>query len=296
MLYLVAITLLWAFSFSLIGEYLSGQVDNDFAVLTRVLLAAAVFVPMLRWRGLPAPLLGGMIVIGMLQFGITYLCLYRSFGYLTVPEVLLFTITTPLYVALIDDALRRRFSPVALLAALLAVIGAGVIRYDGVTGDFVTGLLLLQIANAAFAAGQVGYKHLTASYPVAVPAYRYFGYFFIGGALVSVPSFLVFGDTTMLPATAWQWSILAWLGLVATGLGLFLWNHGACQVDAGTLAVMNNALIPAGLLVNLVIWNQDADLLRLAMGGAIMAAALWVNARWSSRAVVSSTPPAGGRP
>ena len=30
---------------------------------------------------------------------------------------------------------------------------------------------------------------------------------------------------------------------------------------------MNNALIPAGLLVNLLIWNQQADLLRLAGRG-----------------------------
>lgn len=51
-----------------------------------------------------------------------------------------------------------------------------------------------------------------------------------------------------------------------SGLGLYLWNRGACQVDAGTLAVMNNMLVPAGLLVNLVIWNREADLLRLLIG------------------------------
>ncbi len=39
-----------------------------------------------------------------MQFGGTYLCLYRSFSYLSVPEVLLFTIFTLLYVTLIDDA------------------------------------------------------------------------------------------------------------------------------------------------------------------------------------------------
>ncbi len=287
MAYLVIITLLWAFSFSLIGEYLSGQVDNDFAVLTRVLLAGLVFVPLLRWRGLPRGLSGGMVLVGVLQFGVTYLCLYRSFGYLTVPEVLLFTITTPIYVALIDDALYRRFSPVALAAALLAVAGAAVIRYDGVTGEFLTGLMLIQIANAAFAAGQVGYKHLYRRYPVDVPGHRVFGYFFLGGALVSVPSFVFFGDASMLPETALQWGVLAWLGLVATGAGLFFWNRGACLVDGGTLAVMNNALIPAGLVVNLVIWNRDADLMRLALGGVIIVAALWLNARYSRRAALA---------
>ncbi len=30
---------------------------------------------------------------------------------------------------------------------------------------------------------------------------------------------------------------------------------------------MNNALVPAGLVVNLVIWNRDADLGKLLLGG-----------------------------
>ena len=108
--YLILVTILWAFSFSLIGQYLAGQVDSDLAVLVRVAIAAAVFLPFTRWRGLPVRLLGGFWLAGALQFGITYLCLYRSFTVLTVPEVLLFTVLTPIYVTLLDDSLARRFS------------------------------------------------------------------------------------------------------------------------------------------------------------------------------------------
>ncbi|RLR64112.1 EamA family transporter, partial [Pseudomonas aeruginosa] len=39
---LVITTLLWAASFSLIGEYLAGQVDSWLSVLIRVSLAALV--------------------------------------------------------------------------------------------------------------------------------------------------------------------------------------------------------------------------------------------------------------
>lgn len=289
MAYLVAVTLLWAFSFSLIGEYLAGQVDSDFAVLSRVLLAGLLFLPLTYWRGVAGALKLGMTAVGMLQFGVTYFCLYRSFGFLSVPEVLLFTVTTPIWVALIDDGLYRRFSPIALLAAVLAVVGAVVIRYDGITSDFLVGFLLLQVANAAFAGGQVGYKHLLQRVPTDVPAWGFFGYFFAGALLVSGPAFLLFGDVSMLPATPVQWGVIAWLGLAASGLGLFFWNRGACLVDAGSLAVMNNALVPAGLLVNLVIWNRDADLLRLAMGGSLIVFSLWVNARFSRRAELRMT-------
>ncbi|MBL3558443.1 MULTISPECIES: DMT family transporter [Marinobacter] len=281
---LVFVTILWAFSFSLIGEFLAGQVDSDFAVLTRVVLGALVFLPFTRWRGVPGGLKLGVLVTGMLQFGITYLCLYRSFSYLTVPEVLLFTIFTPLYVTLIDDALYRRFSPVALVAAAIATLGAGIIRYDGLSQGFITGFLLLQVANFTFAAGQVGYKHTMMRFPTSVPAYRTFGYFFFGALIIALPSFLIFGDASRLPTTSLQWGVLAWLGLAASGAGLFLWNRGACVVDAGTLAIMNNALVPAGLLVNLLIWNRDADLLRLALGGSVIAFSLWVNARYHPRA------------
>lgn len=285
---LIFVTVLWAFSFSLIGEFLAGQVDSDFAVLTRVLIASLIFLPFTRWRGVPSGLKLGILVTGMLQFGVTYLCLYRSFSYLTVPEVLLFTIFTPLYVTLIDDALFRRFSPVALLAAAIATLGAGIIRYDGLSQDFITGFLLLQVANFTFAAGQVGYKHVMQRYPLDLGSFRTFGYFFFGALVIALPSFLIFGNAERLPSTGLQWGVLAWLGFAASGLGLFLWNRGACKVDAGTLAIMNNALVPAGLLVNLLIWNRDADLFRLALGGAVIVFSLWVNARFHPRARLAS--------
>ena len=145
------------------------------------------------------------------------------------------------------------------------------------------------MANFTFAAGQVGYKHVMQHYQSDLPGYRTFGYFFFGALIIALPSFLIFGNAEKLPTTPVQWGILAWLGLAASGLGLFLWNRGACVVDAGTLAIMNNALVPAGLIVNLLIWNRDADLLRLAIGGGVIAFSLLVNARFHPRARLAVT-------
>lgn len=276
MRYLVFVTVLWAFSFSLIGEYLAGQVDSYFAVLTRIVIAGMVFLPMTRWRGVEPRFIQGMLVIGALQFGITYVCLYLSFSVLSVPEVLLFTILTPLHVTLIEDAINRRFNPWALLAAVVAVFGAAIIRFDHISVDFYYGFFLLQIANATFAAGQVFYKHLLQRFPSPIPQHRRFGYFYLGALAVALPAFLLFGNSEKLPHTVTQWTVLSWLGLVASGLGLYWWNKGASLVDGGTLAVMNNALVPAGLLVNLLLWNRDADLLRLSIGGAVIALSLFI--------------------
>ena len=45
MIYLILVTILWAFSFSPIGVYLSGQVDAYFSVWIRVALALLLFLP-----------------------------------------------------------------------------------------------------------------------------------------------------------------------------------------------------------------------------------------------------------
>jgi drug/metabolite transporter (DMT)-like permease len=118
------------------------------------------------------------------------------------------------------------------------------------------------------------YKHLLLKHPSSEPQYRRFGFFYVGALLIALPAFLLLGNGERLPSSALQWGVLVWLGVVASGLGLYWWNKGASMVEGGTLAVMNNALVPAGLLVNLLIWNHDADLLRLALGGAVIAASL----------------------
>ncbi|MDC7701570.1 EamA family transporter [Vogesella indigofera] len=279
MRHLIIVTILWAFSFSLIGEYLAGKVDSDFAVLLRVLIAAAVFLPFTVWRGLPSRLVAGFWLAGALQFGVTYLCLYRSFSVLTVPEVLLFTVLTPIYVTLLDDALARRLNRWALLAAAVAVGGGVIIRFQPLEGEYLTGFLLLQLANATFAAGQVLCRRLLQQYPVSQPLHRFFGHFFLGALLLALPSYLIFGNPARLPHTAMQWGVLVYMGLFATALGMYWWVKGSTRVSAGTLAIMNELHVPAGLLVNVLIWNRDADLPRLALGGTVILASLWIN-RW----------------
>lgn len=278
MFYLVIVTCIWAFSFSLIGEYLAGSVDSFFAVVTRISIAAFVFLPYTKWRGVIPSFIYGVMLCGALQFGITYVCLYISFSLLSVPEVLLFTILTPLHITLIDDLLNRHFQPWALISALIAILGAAVIRYDAITSHFWYGFLILQLANFTFAAGQVYYKFLVKRYPSTIPLYRRWGYFYIGGLIIALPAFLLLGNTsTIHQITPLQWSVLGWLGIGASALGMYWWNKGACEVDTATLGIMNNVLIPAGIIINLVIWNHQVDILRLLIGGSIIASSLWVN-------------------
>ncbi len=71
-----------------------------------------------------------------------------------------------------------------------------------------------------------------------------------------------------------QWAIIAYLGLVASGLCFFLWNRGARRVSAGQLAVMNNLKIPLGAAVSLLVFRETAGVHTLLAGSLLIAAAL----------------------
>ena len=161
--------------------------------------------------------------------------------------------------------------------------GAAVIRYQPPDG-FWLGFFVVQGANLCFAAGQVGYRHLSPKLPRELCAHTVFGWFYLGALVFRSRRSVLFGDPARLPTPARSGAY--WAGWVwpRRGLGYFLWNRGGTRVDAGTLAVMNNALIPAGLVVNVVIWNQDADLVRLGLGGAILLIALAIGLRFSGNA------------
>ena len=287
--YLSFITLLWAFSFSLIGVYLAGQVDGYFSVVSRVALAALVFLPFLRLKGIPKPLMLKLMVIGAIQLGLMYCFYYQSFLYLSVPEVLLFTVFTPVYVTLTYDIMHRRFSPWYLMTALLAVLGAVVIKFASVNPNFMLGFLVVQGANLCFAIGQVSYKVVMERSQVDVPQHTIFGLFYLGALCIAVPAFLLLGNLEKLPTETHQWLILAYLGTVASGLGYFLWNKGATLVNAGALAVMNNVLVPAGIVVNVLIWNRDADLVTLSIGGAVILLSLWINETWVKKKIMAAS-------
>ncbi|TVQ28680.1 MAG: EamA family transporter [Wenzhouxiangella sp.] len=276
------VTLGWAFSFSLIGVYLSGQVDDFISVLVRVALAALVFAPLL-WRArIARRQIGILMAIGAVQIGLMYLFLFQAYGYLGVPELLLFTIFTPLYVTLIDELLigRRRLPPAWWLAAVLAVAGAAVIRYGGIDSGTLTGFLLIQAANLCFAIGQVAYKRLVGG--ATLDQVQAFGWFFVGAVVICLPAALLFADFSRMPAGTVQWGVLLWLGIGASGLGYLGWNLGAKRVNTGQLAAMNNMLIPAGILINFLFWNRDVDWPRLAIGGLIIVAAVALAGRVQS--------------
>ncbi|MGJ8761531.1 EamA family transporter [Polaribacter sp. R2A056_3_33] len=279
MKYLFGVTMIWAFSFSLIGVYLSGFVDAWFSVLMRIGVATMLFLPFLKLKKIKVATIYKLIAIGSVQLGLMYCFYFQSFRFLTVPEVLLFSVLTPIYITLLNDFLSKKFHKRHLLTALIAVLGAAYIQYSSISENVFLGFMITQGANLCFAVGQIAYKYLLKSTPElkSTPKHTIFGLFFIGAFLVALIAFFIFGATEKLPTTSVQWGVLIYLGAVASGLGYFFWNKGVVMVNTGSLAIMNNALVPIGLIVNLVIWNKEADIQKILIGGSLIFASLALN-------------------
>lgn len=278
--YLLIVSLLWAFSFGLIKTHLAG-VDSAFVAAVRVALALLVFLPFLRPRAVAPTVALRLVGIGAVQFGLMYLAYLAAFRSLAAYQVALLTIVTPILVCLTDDLIERRFRLAPLLAAAVAVAGAGVIVARQPLGRAEwTSVIFVQLSNLCFALGQVFYRRWKLRQP-EVRDRAVFAWLYLGAVLVTAPLAWWQADVGVLARTLRPEgaAVLLYLGVLASGAGFFLWNRGAVRVSTGTLAVMNNAKTPLGVAVSLLVFGEKTDLVRLALGGGLIVAAALASQR-----------------
>ncbi len=287
MIPLIFVSLLWAFSFGLIKGRLVGLDPVAISVL-RLGFAAVVFLPFLRPRALPRRDVIALTVIGAVQFGVMYMLYTAAYVHLKAHEVALATILTPVYVALLDAAVENRTRWRHIIAASLAVAGAGVLMWQNRTSDtIVTGFLLVQGSNLCFAAGQVAYRHLRPTLPKDVSDMRVFFWPCFGAFSVAVISSLLLTDWRAFQPTSLQWGVLVYLGALASGLGFFLWNYGSTRVNTGTLAVFNNAKVPLAVVCSMIFFHESpASMPRLLVSLGLLVVAVLV-AEWKQEQAVT---------
>jgi len=270
MIHLVLVSLIWAFSFGIIGNTLA-PVPSPLVSAIRLILAFLLFAPFFKrmaWRGALF-----FVFLGGVQFGAMYLCYNESFKHLESHQVALLTLTTPIFIALLEGFRARKISARLWLSVWVATLGVGIIVWHpgGFSRPPLLGLLLIQLSNLCFAFGQWAYRNRVKD-AADRPA---FSWMYLGAALVALP-FAWQHRQLATELEARQIFALLYLGLVASGLCFFMWNLGARRVTAARMAVMNDLKIPLGILASVLVFKESPHFLRLAVGVPLLVAAIWL--------------------
>lgn len=276
MIYLLLVSILWAFSFGLIkGNLVS--VDSNFVSFIRLLISFVVFLPFLRIRNLSNRLITQLLFIGAIQYGIMYISYIYAFQFLKAYEIVLFTIFTPIYVVLINDVLNGKIHKNLYFTAILSLFGSGIVVWQEISSpSLISGFLLMQISNFSFAFGQVYYKK-TIQIKSDLKDKNIFGILYLGGFLTAFAFSLFTTEYSQISLNKTEILTLLYLGIIPSGIGFFLWNYGAKLTNIGSLAIFNNLKIPLGIFVSILFFKETANYWNLFIGGLLVTIALVIN-------------------
>jgi drug/metabolite transporter (DMT)-like permease len=127
---LIAVSIIWAFSFGLIKGKLTG-LDSGLVASIRLILCFLCFAPFL-FKVSQQNMRLRLMALGVVQFGIMYLAYIKSYQFLPGYLVAVFTIFTPFYVMALNVIFVKgsrdpRTLAMAFGAVALSIVGAAVI-------------------------------------------------------------------------------------------------------------------------------------------------------------------------
>ncbi|MCP4801070.1 MAG: EamA family transporter, partial [bacterium] len=190
--------------------------------------------------------------------------------------VALFTIFTPLYVALLDDLMNRKINGDRIVAVIIAIIGAGMAVWHALPPrEAMVGIILLQVSNLCFAFGQYFYRRLHSSADHTTKV----GWMYLGATIVVTLLALITGGFADFQLSKTSMMTLLYLGVIPTGLCFWLWNRGAVKTSVSRLAISNNLKIPTAIIIAWLFFGESAPYLRVGLGIAVIVIALMISDR-----------------
>ena len=258
MAYLIAISILWSFSFGIIKYGLAG-IDSSFISFARNVIALTFFSSVTIYNIKKFSFDLKLVGIGALQFGLMYIFYIESYQYLPAYLIATFTITTPIYVVLASKYLNSNsLNRNGIYAILFVIIGSYLMRFNSLNlEDYMLGFVLIQCANIFFATGQILFKKWNDKNKDKDIVHNFSQLFFGATLITSIFYFLGSSESAIL--TQNNLFALLFLGIISSGIGFLMWNIGATKVSAGKLAVMNNAVIPIAIFNSYLIFGEEID-------------------------------------
>lgn len=269
MIFLILTSIFWSLSFVLIKKYLVG-IDPYFVSFIRLLLSALIFLPFVAYH-IKGRFKWKLFKMGMIQFGLMYIFYISAFSFLEAHQIALLTILTPFYVLLFSFIFEFKLRPLSFTLALLNIFVSGWLVYKDGTGQ-IWGIVLMQLSNLCFAWGQVYYKQIRDR--IEGRDGEIFFWPYLGATIVAGACFGIWGDTSKISLDITQWGVLAYLGIIASGLGFFFWNKGAKSTSTGNLAISNNLKIPLAIIMASALLGEHVEWIKVLIyltlfGGSI---------------------------
>ena len=258
MSYLIAISILWSFSFGIIKYGLAG-IDSSFISFARNVIALTFFSSVTIYNIKKFSFDLKLVGIGALQFGLMYIFYIESYQYLPAYLIATFTITTPIYVVLASKYLNgNSLNRNGIYAILLVIIGSYLMRFNSLNlEDYILGFVLIQCANIFFATGQILFKKWNDKNKDKDIVHNFSQLFFGATLITSIFYFLGSSESAIL--TQSNLFSLLFLGIISSGIGFLMWNIGATKVSAEKLAIMNNAVIPIAIFNSYLIFGEEIN-------------------------------------
>ena len=258
MAYLIAISILWSFSFGIIKYGLAG-IDSSFISFARNVIALTFFSSVTIYNIKKFSFDLKLVGIGALQFGLMYIFYIESYQYLPAYLIATFTITTPIYVVLASKYLNgNSLNRNGIYAILLVIIGSYLMRFNSLNlKDYMLGFVLIQCANIFFATGQILFKKWNDKNKDKDIVHNFSQLFFGATLITSIFYFLGSSESDIL--TQSNLFSLLFLGIISSGIGFLMWNIGATKVSAEKLAIMNNAVIPIAIFNSYLIFGEEIN-------------------------------------
>ncbi|MCC6276300.1 MAG: EamA family transporter [Oligoflexia bacterium] len=269
MIYLFLTALIWGLSFALAKKAL--LVLGPWQLVFIRLLLGGITVWLVQRRLVTRYTFGGPerhlvwlpgILIGVFEFALTYILYTASLAYLPSGLVGALTLLTPIYIYILSlFAGLNTWDRRALGAVVLSVGGAAICLpkelWQGFDNHGWTGFVLINLSNLCFALGNV----LIDKFQLERrwdDDHTYRG-LFIGAAVCLIPAIFLSDTSALTSMSPEQMLLPGYLGIVATGIGFFLWNKGVSSTSALMAGVMGNLKGPLALAWGAVLLAENIN-------------------------------------
>lgn len=271
MTFLLLASALWALAYGFNKQNLAG-INPFFIAAAYCFVAFIMFLPFLIRRQIGRKFYIKLLIIGAIEFGAMSSFFQCAFFYLSANEIALWMLTTPIFVVIIDDFLKKQLNVFPIITSICA-IGLSFLLLDFVCIERFSfqGILLLQACNLSFAIGQIMFRQFCEKNALndvsAMSAILYLG----GFAICAVCAILAYNLYEYRSVSVSEIYSILIIGVVCCGLCNFLWNKGAIIVNIPVLAVMHNAQIPLAIIFSCIFFGETVSLLKLFISLSMIA-------------------------